>query len=607
MKATSLVRRLPLLLLSLATPLAAQSAMFRGDPRHSGVYPAPIGPQLQGLQWRYETQGSVVGSAAVLGDTVWIGSSDGVMVALDRVTGSARWTADLGSPIASSPAVFAGRVFVGTRDGQYHALESGSGRRLWSASTGPDLRLHWGHESGDVYTSSPVVDGDLVFAGSGDGGVFAFEAATGKRRWRARTGGRVRSSPAVDGDRVYVGSGDGIFYCLDRGTGRERWRYATLGATLESGHFGYDRRTIQSSPLVVDGTVYFGARDGFLYAVSADSGQLRWKFDHRISWVNSSPVLAGGLIYVGSSDGQFVQGVRAATGAEVWRTNVENTVWSSASVAGDLVLIGDGGGHVRALDRETGARRWVFTTGAQVWATPVIAGSLVITGSGDGGVYALRVGPDSVQREVYFDTTGVIKAAPPEITTAQAFIDRGYRVLQTAELIAFLQDRVRDRAPSVVVFALEHLPPEIVTAPLTQSLFRRYLEAGGKVVWNRLPPLLYPRDATTGQRSNKGLSDFQWDAPGRLLGGALAGQLFDQRTAVPTAQGRRWGLTGRWRDAWSIAPESGVEVLALDDWSMAAAWVRPYGGEEGTGFVRGPTDDLRQLYLLAEYRPSAQP
>jgi outer membrane protein assembly factor BamB len=74
-----------------------------------------------------------------------------------------------------------------------------------------------------------------------------------------------------------------------------------------------------SSPAVSTGTVYIGARDGFLYALRADSGKLVWKFDHEISWVISSPAVQDSMVYAGTSDGLFVQAVDTRTGLERWR------------------------------------------------------------------------------------------------------------------------------------------------------------------------------------------------------------------------------------------------------------------------------------------------
>jgi outer membrane protein assembly factor BamB len=380
---------------------AEPAAMFRGGAAHTGVYADAIsGRALLGIQWRFVTEGDVIASPAVAGDLVYVGSGDGRMYALDRVTGAVRWSRDMGSPIASSPAVGTRRVFFGTRDGRFHALDAATGEVRWRLTVGPDFPWPWGHESGDVYTSSPVhVNGTVIF-GSGDGHVYALDARTGRQHWRAVAGGRVRSSPAVDGGRVYVGSADGRVYAFDLRTGALRWRYDTEGVRLESRNFGYDRRTVQSSPAVSGRAVYVGARDGFLYAIDATTGQLRWRVDHKLSWVNTSPAVQDGVVYAGSSDGQFVQAVNAATGEEIWRAK-SGVTWSSPAVAGDVVYAGDGAGRVNALDRRTGQPLWTFRTGSTVYASPVPAGDLVFVGSTDGSVYALRVGgPDGAPRRL---------------------------------------------------------------------------------------------------------------------------------------------------------------------------------------------------------------
>jgi hypothetical protein len=50
-----------------------------------------------------------------------------------------------------------------------------------------------------------------------------------------------------------------------------------------------------------------------------------------------------------------------------------------------------------------------------------------------------------------------------------------------------------------------------------------------------------------------------------------------------------------------------TEVSGVDDWRLAASWVKWYGGAPGTGFMRAPTGDALVDYLLAEYRPAAKP
>ena len=126
------------------------------------------------------------------------------------------------------------------------------------------------------------------------------DAVSGDLRWRYKAGGAVRSSPAVVDGVVYFGSGDGYLYAVDALEGtptptptnvyditptptpltirEEIWRY-------ETGDSG------RSSPVVVDGVVYVGSQDGYLYAVDADSGDLRWRYETG-GVVRSSPVVA---------------------------------------------------------------------------------------------------------------------------------------------------------------------------------------------------------------------------------------------------------------------------------------------------------------------------
>lgn len=578
--------------------MPATSSMFRGDAAHTGVYQGG-GPTLLGVAWRAMTQGDVISSPVVSGGLVYVGSGDGHLYALDLASGERHWAFDAGTAIASSPAVGGGLVFAAGRDGSIFGVSATTGARRWRIATGPDLPLPWGHESGDYFISSPLYVDGMVIVGVGDGGVYALDASTGRRKWRAATEGRVRSSPAAANGRVYVGSDDGRVYCFDLGTGALRWRYDTDGATLNSASYGFDRRSIQSSPAIAGGIVYVGARDGFLYAIGADDGKLRWRVDHKISWVITSPAVSDHTIYLGSSDAHFAQAVDTS-GNERWRFPAGVPVWSSPAVAGALVYFGDAAGRIHALDRASGTERWMFRTGSAVFSSPVIAGDLVIVGSTDGSVYALRTsdGPP-IERAVFFDSS-YRKAATvrdPE-ATSQYLGHRGYQIVDAAAVTRFLADRIADRAPSVVVFAIDQAPPALVTAPLERSLMRRYLDGGGKIVWMGKPPLMYQMDLEKG--SFPPLSAMNWRAPNELLGVSHDAALFDARGARATADGLRLGLPARWRDAWSVAPAGVTTVLGVDEWGLAAAWTKSYGGAPGTGFVRVPGDDPLVVYLAAE-------
>jgi outer membrane protein assembly factor BamB len=62
---------------------------------------------------------------------------------------------------------------------------------------------------------------------------------------------------------VYIGS-DNV-YALDTANGTVKWTYPTLAS-------------VNSSPTVANGVVYFGANDDNLYALNATNGIAKWHY-----------------------------------------------------------------------------------------------------------------------------------------------------------------------------------------------------------------------------------------------------------------------------------------------------------------------------------------
>ncbi|WP_211265558.1 outer membrane protein assembly factor BamB family protein [Actinacidiphila oryziradicis] len=102
---------------------------------------------------------------------------------------------------------FGGTVYVGSGDGKVYALDAVTGTERWT------------HTTGDAVDSSPAVVGGTVYVGSNDHMLYALDAVTGTERWTYATGGAVRSSPAVVGGTVYVGSNDSTVFALDAASG----------------------------------------------------------------------------------------------------------------------------------------------------------------------------------------------------------------------------------------------------------------------------------------------------------------------------------------------------------------------------------------------------
>ncbi|WP_227355345.1 outer membrane protein assembly factor BamB family protein [Haladaptatus salinisoli] len=295
------------------------------------------------LDWRAEATGSLA-----VGENVY--ASDGTLVALEARTGAERWTVDGGASqtvgngavvgtdesavvayepdgterwraecdedVTTDPVVEGGRVFVGG-DGWVSAFNLNTGGRFWTyrgncdgLGTVDDLAAHGGR-------AFAVVDSRVVALGSHGA------------MWSA--GGDVRTVAVDDG--VYVGTAKNEVVAYDFG-GNERWR-----AALDRGE------TVSS--LVADGGVYAvttsatstgtGRRE---WLVSLDDGEVTWTFHPKFLPFGTlcAPVVADGTVYVGASDRRVyalsaddgTERRRFETGGEVESVAVGRRVYASS-------------------------------------------------------------------------------------------------------------------------------------------------------------------------------------------------------------------------------------------------------------------------------------
>jgi outer membrane protein assembly factor BamB len=266
-------------------------------------------------------------------------------------------------------------------------------------------RVKWSFATGGRVISSPVTEDGVIFFGSDDGNVYAVNAGSGQQIWKRATGGPVPATPAVANGFVYIGSFDGKFYALDARTGAPKWKFVTGGERQfeAKGIHGWQpkNQTIPdpfdiylSSPVVVNGTVYFGSGDGNVYAVDAASGDLRWKFAAS-DVVHASPAYAEGVVYAGSWDSYFYA-IDAASGKEKWRFHggedplIHNQVGfqSSPAVVNGVVYTGCRDSNLYAIDAATGKEKWHFNNnGSWVITSPAVTQGKVVFATSDSGLY----------------------------------------------------------------------------------------------------------------------------------------------------------------------------------------------------------------------------
>jgi len=292
---------------------------------------------------------------AVADGTLFVGSKEGRLVAINIADGACLWSEPLKTPgaagwfgcagpagggcaaapagmaIYGTPAVAEDLVYIGGYNGKIYAFNSSSLQKRWVYPPEGNLK---------PIVGGPIVVLGKVYFGCSDGKVYALDAATGGWEWEFKTGDKIWSTPAIDGDTLFVASFDNKLYALNTTNGEERWQkpFETEGA-------------IASTPLVYNNTVYIGSFDRHIYAVDATDGSLVWKSEvEGGNWFWAKPVAYNNVSYAPCLDGK-VYILDAETGHElVDAIDLGSPVSSSPVLVGSLVIVASEEGKVYSLD-----------------------------------------------------------------------------------------------------------------------------------------------------------------------------------------------------------------------------------------------------------------
>ncbi len=419
-----------------ATPIVVDGIMYvtgSGNPLTVTALDARTGRQI----WRYTRQQPVRSpfennrfnrGVAVLGNRLFVGTLDAVLICLDARSGGVLWQVTMadtmeGYELTSPPLVLKDKVIMGISGGEYairgfvDAYDAATGKRLWRFNTIPGPG-EFGHDTwkGDSWQKgggaawlTPTYDAELnqIYIPVGN--------------------------PAPQLDRTIRGDGlDNLFSCsvvaLDPDTGTRKWHYQF---TPNDGH-DWD----STEDMILVDRVWHGRprklllhadRNGMFYVLDRTTGAFlqatpyvyqNWNagFDDKgrpigtPGW-NSSPE-ANRLIYPSLVGGTNFQApsYSATTGLFYLEYMESNTQYTSAPAAfgkGEQYIgrpTGRGGAPavrgpndppnsagIKALDPETGRTVWQFEISQGSLTTGVLAtaGNVVFGAIRDGNIAAL--------------------------------------------------------------------------------------------------------------------------------------------------------------------------------------------------------------------------
>lgn len=242
--------------------------------------------------WQRELGAEVLARPRVVGDSVFVRTQDGRLLALAADSGAIRWQSEVKNPplvlhVPTGMAFSDSAVFAAFPGGRLRAYDRADGKLLWEAWVAQPKGATELERMTDV-VGDPWLDGSQVCAASYQGKIGCFDSARGEARWSRD----FSSSTGVAGDHrhLYATDANSHVVAFDKSSGHQVWKQDKM----------YARRLTR--PTVFGNWVAVADYQGKVYLLNADNGELSAISDVGDA-VRAAPVLAAEGLLVQDEDG----------------------------------------------------------------------------------------------------------------------------------------------------------------------------------------------------------------------------------------------------------------------------------------------------------------
>ena len=148
---------------------------------------------------------------------------------------------------------------------------------------------------------------------------------------------------------------------------------------------------------------------------------------------SSSPAVVGAQVYIAAAQGSLfssggaVHCLDANRGVSLWRYDTSVPIFSSPTVVGGRVYVGEGfhqdaDCHLHCLDANNGRLIWTFKTTSHVESTPFVSQGKVYFGAGNDGVYCV----DALEGKQIWHYPSVHVDMSPVVWKGKVYFGAGY-------------------------------------------------------------------------------------------------------------------------------------------------------------------------------------
>ncbi len=359
--------------------------------------------------------GKVNRGVAILGNTIYYGSVDAHLVALDARTGTVRWDvtmADhkLGYSGTGAPIAVKDKIIAGIAGGEFgvrgflDAYDAKTGKRVWRFKTIPDKgetnNETWAGESWKTGSATTWVPG-------------VYDAETNTVLWGTGNPGPDWNGDSRLGDNLY----SDCLVALDADTGAKKW------------HFQYTPHDVNDwdstqTPILANGMyqgqmrkmVVLANRNGFYYSLDRTTGKfIAGRPFVKQTWAkgldeagrpmrlpDSSPTVEGKLIYpsLGGGSNWYSSTFSPQTSLYYVNAKEEGAIYVKGAAEFKAGTFFNGGGQrpykseepfgaVRALDVATGEMKWEYKLHSPSHAGLMTTAGGLVFGSNESSFFAL--------------------------------------------------------------------------------------------------------------------------------------------------------------------------------------------------------------------------
>jgi len=269
---------------------------------------------------------------------------------------------------STSPVVTGNTVYYGSVNGNLTAIDCMTGREKWTIQLGMVGRP----------MSSPTMGSGVLYIGYTSPNAFEsisqIDAQTGLVDWTFYTDDSAGfGTPVLKHGVLYAADRTGVLYALDPNLGTYKWKRG-LGGAVELG------------PSVIDGFVMAGTLQNDVFALALN-GDVAWKTTVDAP-VNGPIVGGGGRVYFSDAVGS-IYALNSQTGSQIWKERVGDGSRQLQLAYSEGVLYASGT-IVAALNSTTGVYLWIHGPTVTYWTTLVVDRGLFFTTGEDGILYVLN-------------------------------------------------------------------------------------------------------------------------------------------------------------------------------------------------------------------------